>query len=227
MEDPRLSWKARGLLAYLLTKPDNWQVHVAQLVGDGPDGTHSVRLGLIELEQAGYITRHKNRSVGGSFNGWEVEVHETPKDRSAKIEPRTEVRKSHSGSDQGEPLTEMRLSEVGKSHTKEPCSLKKDQKPERKRAPEDPILKAKAHRLTKIAMEQPSKPIGENGFLRALAVVKAALKAGESEETLEAVIRSGRVVWSNGGMETALARLKRSAPPKPKNFDYFGHEIVG
>ena len=54
LEDGRLSWKARGLLSYLLSKPDNWTVVVAHLVKEAPDGRDSVRAGLRELEDAGY-----------------------------------------------------------------------------------------------------------------------------------------------------------------------------
>jgi len=33
-DDPRLSWAARGLLIYLLGKPDHWKVSPAHLRGE-------------------------------------------------------------------------------------------------------------------------------------------------------------------------------------------------
>ena len=31
VEDSRLSWAARGILGYLLSRPDNWQIRVTDL----------------------------------------------------------------------------------------------------------------------------------------------------------------------------------------------------
>ncbi len=78
LEDARLSWKARGLLAYLLSKPDNWNVMIAHLVKQAPDGRDSVMSGLRELRQAGYIVSSRSRSETGTFDGWDTEVHEEP-----------------------------------------------------------------------------------------------------------------------------------------------------
>lgn len=78
LEDVRLSWKARGLLSYLLSKPDNWTVVVSHLVKEAPDGRDSVFAGLKELEQAGYIRRDKTRGTVGRFDGVSTEVFEEP-----------------------------------------------------------------------------------------------------------------------------------------------------
>ena len=62
-----LSFEAMGLLAYLLSKPDNWQVHVQALVR-ATEGTAQKRgenkiLALLrELIGAGYITRKRQSS---------------------------------------------------------------------------------------------------------------------------------------------------------------------
>lgn len=107
MEDSRLSWKARGLLAYLLTKPDNWNVMVCQLVKEAPDGRDAVYSGLAELERFGYITRTMTRSLDGSFDGVETQVHEIPIESDNPTS------------------TENGLSVSGQSTTKEERSLKK------------------------------------------------------------------------------------------------------
>jgi hypothetical protein len=78
LEDSRLSWKARGIHAYLLSKPDNWEVMVSQLVNEGPDGKESVLSGLKELEKYGYITRIRQRGVDGSYDSMKTEVFEEP-----------------------------------------------------------------------------------------------------------------------------------------------------
>jgi len=79
---PGLSFRAIGLLAYLLSKPDHWEVSVAQLVnfsGESkrPDGRDSVYAILSELIDAGFIRRTMARE-GGKLNGYDYEVFDTP-----------------------------------------------------------------------------------------------------------------------------------------------------
>ena len=62
-----LSFEAMGLLAYLLSKPDNWQVHVQALVratkGTAQKrGENKILALLRELIGAGYITRQRQSS---------------------------------------------------------------------------------------------------------------------------------------------------------------------
>jgi DNA-binding MarR family transcriptional regulator len=76
LNDDRLSLKARGLAAYLLTKPDDWRINRDLLASQFPDGVWAVRGALKELERAGYLsrTRHQNN---GRFT-WEITLHEIP-----------------------------------------------------------------------------------------------------------------------------------------------------
>ena len=77
-----LSWAAKGLLAYLCSKPDDWSVSVQQLVNHskesakptGRDGTYSL---LNELIEAGYVRRIESR-VNGRYVGNEYLVSPTP-----------------------------------------------------------------------------------------------------------------------------------------------------
>jgi hypothetical protein len=85
-EDSRLSWAGRGLLVYLLGKPDGWQVQVEHLIRQTSaskkqtrrDGVYAL---LEELREAGYVERLQNRE-GGKFKGFDYLVHETPKIQS-------------------------------------------------------------------------------------------------------------------------------------------------
>ena len=54
LNDETISFKAKGLLVYLLSKPENWNVNIKRLTGSSLDGQCSTRAGLKELEQAGY-----------------------------------------------------------------------------------------------------------------------------------------------------------------------------
>ena len=68
IEDDRLTWKARGLLVYLLSKPDHWRTTAAYLASQSPEGLHSVRSGLTELERVGYIRRIRKQNPSGQWS---------------------------------------------------------------------------------------------------------------------------------------------------------------
>jgi len=72
-----LSFKARGLLAYLLSMPDNWSCQIGHLATVGPDGRDAVRTGLRELETYGYLTRETRRRPDGRLRTVTT-VHDTP-----------------------------------------------------------------------------------------------------------------------------------------------------
>lgn len=74
--DESLSWEARGLMGYLLSKPDNWQVSTEDLIRRGPAGQYKIRKMLSELEDAGYLKREKLKDDAGQFY-WISTVFET------------------------------------------------------------------------------------------------------------------------------------------------------
>lgn len=61
LRDASLSWKAKGLLAYLVSHAAGYDLSHAQIVGDGRDGRDGVTAGLRELETAGYLRRTQAR----------------------------------------------------------------------------------------------------------------------------------------------------------------------
>ena len=81
LEDERLSWKARGILAYLLSKPDHWEVQIADLMNRGTDGRDAVRSGLQELREHGYAEVVTKQDRSGKFEGKHWIIHELPLDR--------------------------------------------------------------------------------------------------------------------------------------------------
>lgn len=83
-EDQRLSWAARGLLVFLLGKPDHWEVSTHHLINQTQEckgkasGRDAVRGLIRELEQAGYLQITLARSEGGEFGGRCYTVSESP-----------------------------------------------------------------------------------------------------------------------------------------------------
>lgn len=99
LSDERLSWKAKGLLGYLLSKPSNWRVYVSDLVKRSKDGKDAVYSALRELEAAGYIERRQLRDPETQrISGYETVVFERP------VEPLDETEGPKPGA--AIPLTE-------------------------------------------------------------------------------------------------------------------------
>jgi hypothetical protein len=96
LEDMRLSWRSRGLHAYLLSKPDGWIVMVAHLVKQSPDGKATVMACLKELEGYGYIVRKPKPRVSGRFSTAPCYVYEEPQeipdDTTSELQPGHHVR---------------------------------------------------------------------------------------------------------------------------------------
>lgn len=75
LNDDRLSWEAKGVLAYLLTKPNNWEVRNHDLEKKGRIGGYKLSRILAELKQTGYLTRCRKKRADGTF-AWETIVYE-------------------------------------------------------------------------------------------------------------------------------------------------------
>lgn len=78
INDDRLSWKATGLLAYLLSKPPDWHVNVKQLVKAKRCGRDAVLAGLRELRSLGYAQIIEIRSADGKIRGKQYVISEEP-----------------------------------------------------------------------------------------------------------------------------------------------------
>lgn len=76
LQNKILSWEARGIMAYLLSKPDGWECRNYDLVNQGPAGKHIIHRVLKELQAAGYIYRYQ-KSDGHKIE-WVTEIYETP-----------------------------------------------------------------------------------------------------------------------------------------------------
>lgn len=74
-QDDSLSWEARGVLSYLLSKPDTWKVNVKNLQQKcGRDKIHRI---LKELRESKYLHLLRERKPDGTFE-WIYHVYETP-----------------------------------------------------------------------------------------------------------------------------------------------------
>lgn len=78
MADDTLSWKAKGILAYLLSLPDDWKIYETELATHSSDGITCLKTGLKELIDRGYIVRQRIKDENGKFAGYEYNIYEEP-----------------------------------------------------------------------------------------------------------------------------------------------------
>ncbi|CAB4164392.1 hypothetical protein UFOVP816_27 [uncultured Caudovirales phage] len=109
--DKRLSWKAKGIFLYAFSRPDNWQFHIDDLIKQSSDGEKSVKAGLRELADCGYLLRVQSKKEGGKFGSVDWTFFETPQEIK-EILPQADFRLAENGLAQNDPLlsTEEKLS---------------------------------------------------------------------------------------------------------------------
>lgn len=73
-----LSWKAKGIWAYLMSRPDNWKPSVAHLTKNFPGGKFMVYGAFEELKRVGLCTMQIVRNQDGTIQGTEYIIHEIP-----------------------------------------------------------------------------------------------------------------------------------------------------
>lgn len=76
LRDERLSRRARGLLAELMTHRAGWHITVGSLQKAGPEGRDAIRGAVQELAQHGYLIRRQSQDAGGRFNEIEYEIND-------------------------------------------------------------------------------------------------------------------------------------------------------
>lgn len=79
LEDKNLSWGAKGLWSYLMSRPDNWNISVAHLskiyIGKG-GGEKAIYTLLNELIENGYCNRIQGKKEKGFFSNTEYIITE-------------------------------------------------------------------------------------------------------------------------------------------------------
>lgn len=114
LKNAALSWKAKGLLTYLMSLPDDWQINVRDLTNRSTDGRDGTAGALRELMANGYCQRIRARKDGGKIDGFDYQVCDMP------LEPQTE-KPSTAKPLTGKPSTEN-PKQVNTNTTNEPVN---------------------------------------------------------------------------------------------------------
>jgi uncharacterized phage protein (TIGR02220 family) len=82
LNDERLSWKAKGIIAYMLSMPDNWKFYIEEIASHAKDGVDSLRSGIKELSKYGYVKRFPIRDEKTQkIIEWETVIYESPQSK--------------------------------------------------------------------------------------------------------------------------------------------------
>lgn len=74
-----ISYKALGIITYILSKPCDWQIYISDLIREGKDAEKSVRSGITELIDKRYMQRYRVFDTDtGKVHHWETLVSEEP-----------------------------------------------------------------------------------------------------------------------------------------------------
>ena len=86
LRDLNLSNKARGLLSTMLSLPEDWDYTTRGLAKICKDGVDGITAQLKELEQYGYLIRHRIRDSNGRIVDMEYVIYERPHTASPDTE---------------------------------------------------------------------------------------------------------------------------------------------
>lgn len=107
VEDPELSWKAKGIFIYLRSRPPSWKIRTTDLYNRSTNGRESVTAGLQELEKFGYLYREQSRNPEGKFTKVIYHLYDEPdlNDHFIKNNSTQSTPTEQESPDTGNPLT--------------------------------------------------------------------------------------------------------------------------
>lgn len=76
LQDSRLSWKSKGIYAYVMSLPDNWKVKMSEITRHSTDGRTALMSGIKELIEFGYCTLIENRNPDGTMRDYDYIFNE-------------------------------------------------------------------------------------------------------------------------------------------------------
>ena len=77
LRDENLSYKAKGLLSFMLSLPEDWNYLINGLVRVSKEGVKAIKSILKELQKYGYLEIRKNKNILGQFE-YEYLIYEYP-----------------------------------------------------------------------------------------------------------------------------------------------------
>lgn len=77
LRNTELSARAKGVYAYMMTLPDDWELYKSELCTHFTEGRDAIKKALSELEKSGYLVMEQVRE-GGRFGTHDFHLYESP-----------------------------------------------------------------------------------------------------------------------------------------------------
>ena len=101
LKDEKISWQAKGLFAYLMTLPEDWQIYKTELVTHSSNGRDATFKAFNELIEKGYILVEEIKGEKGKFGKKVYRVFE-----EAQVTEKPSLKNRYWNSVTGKPSTE-------------------------------------------------------------------------------------------------------------------------
>ncbi|MFG2910323.1 hypothetical protein ACGF13_35405 [Kitasatospora sp. NPDC048286] len=189
LQDRRLSYTARGLLADLLSRPDGWREDGRQMADSSPQGRGAVRRALKELKDAGYYRVDTVRLADGTVRS-EAHVFDTPQPAPAAPRP-----------DAGEGGTGGAVAPPVKDPGEEPTLP-------------DERTRAAVATLFRVIRPEPRLRLGEAEAQALAPLVTQWLERGSTEAELANALIPGLPQPMHSPAAILRDRLRRKLPPE-------------
>lgn len=166
LKDKNLSLKAKGLLSYMLSLPDDWVFYESELTKHSRDGRDAHRSALRELQDNGYLTKTQAKSKNGKFSEVDWELTDEP----LTEKPSTEKPSAEKPSTENPPL-------LNTNPTKDLIKQKTDNTNKHSGKPNESELSDRFEKLWKQYPNKKAKP-------KAFTAYKRAIKEGTTDEEI-------------------------------------------
>lgn len=185
--DENLSFRARGVLVAILSRPDDWSISAENLAREGQESVKMIYRVLKELENAGYVRRRRVRNAQGQLRT-ETLVYDEPQEPTSQKPSVGEPTSRATDSRQRESVTKT---DIQKQNTKTETQT-------------SATAKAIARNWWEAQTEKPLQ-----SFIALVKVIERAVKAGYQNERIERAMATFDFVPTLAQLQT---QLKKNTP---------------
>jgi hypothetical protein len=215
LQDRRLSYTARGLLADLLSRPDGRREDGRQMADSSPQGRGAIRKALKELTEAGYYRVDKVRMPDGTVRS-EAHVFDTPQLAPLPGAVRPGPGEAATGAadvpsvknPEEEPSLPAELAG-------EPSAGEPDGREAGTPALPDEQIRAVVATLYRVIRPEPRLRLGEAEALALAPLVAQWLERGSTPDDLAQALLPGLPTPMHSPAGVLRNRLQRKMPPLP------------
>jgi len=128
LKDDKLSWKAKGLFAYILSLPEDWKIYLNELQTHATDGETSLRSAIKELTDNGYIVQKRLKDDKGRWASYVYQIIENPFVENLNVDNLDMENQVLLNTNNTKYLNQLKTNKSSKDDTQSPLIPKLDKK---------------------------------------------------------------------------------------------------